>query len=326
MNKKIKLKLEIKMFYNYITGNDYQREKLKMNHRTGEKHIPRLPGWTLSVCCGRGSIAEVWQGEDPCGHRQAVRLVSRKQDPAVLAKERAGVGLFWKLCGRNPHLLNIYQTGETADHLYSIMECADSLYGPDHSFVPDTLAARLERAPLPVDEVLTYLDSILSGVEFLHDRNLAHGDLQPANILFVRGVLKIGDPGLVLKGDREISGGTAQFRPPWIASGIEADIYAVGILIYVMLTGQRPSLFPELPDQCSLSAIMPLNMISLRCCERNPKLRFRRVAEIRNALTGVKKTLTAGGSFISCRIEDQAQFEQQPGRYCEQQLTEYIRR
>ena len=260
-----------------------------MDYRTGEKHIPGLLGWTLSACCGRGSNAEVWLGSDPYGHRQAVRLVSRKLDPALLDKERTGAGLYGKLCGCNPHLLNIYRTGETADHLYSIMECADIRYEPDRSFVPDTLAVRLARAPLPVDEVLTYLDSILSGVAFLHGMNLAHGDLQPANILFVRGVLKIGDPGLVLPGDREVTGGTARFRPPWTASGIEADIYAIGILIYVMLTGQRPASFPELPDPCSLPEIMPLNMISLRCCERNPKLRFRRIAEIRSALAGVKK-------------------------------------
>jgi len=265
----------------------------------GEKHILELPGWTLSVCCGCGSVAEVWLGSDACGNRRAVRLVRRKLNPAVLSKERRGAALYRKLCGRNPHLLKIYQTGETANHLYSIMECADSLHVTDRSFVPDTLAARLERAPLAVDEVQAYLDPILSGVEYLHDRNLAHGDLQPANIVFVRGVLKIGDPGLVLRGDEEISGGTAGFRPPWKASGFEADIYAVGILIYVMLTGQRPALFPELPDRCCLPWIMPLNLISLRCCERNPKLRFRRIGEIRTALSAMDSQTVNGTGSIS---------------------------
>lgn len=264
-----------------------------MEHRIGEKFITELPGWKLSGCCGRGSVAEVWLGSDGCGNRRAVRLVSRKLNPVVLAKERTGAALYRKLCGRNPHLVNIYRTGATSRHFYSIMECADILYGPDGSFVPDTLAVRLARAPLPVSEALGYLDSILSGVEYLHDRNLAHGDLQPANILFVRGVLKIGDPGLVLRGDEEISGGTARFRPPWKASGVEADIYAIGILIYVMLTGQRPALFPELPDLCCLAEIMPLNMISLRCCERNPKLRFHRIGEIRTALSVLNRKTEA---------------------------------
>lgn len=270
-----------------------------MEHRTGEKHIPELPGWTLSVCCGRGSIAEVRLGSDVCGNRRAVRLVNRKLNPAVLAKERRGTEFYQKMCGRNPHLLKIYQTGETADHLYSIMECADSLPGPNPAFVPDTLAARLEQAPLAVDEVQAYLDPILSGVEYLHDRSLAHGDLQPANMVFVRGVLKIGDPGLVSRGDEEISGGTARFRPPWKASGFEADIYAVGILIYVMLTGQPPDLFPELPERCCLSGIMPLNIISLRCCEKNPKLRFRRIGEIRAALEVMNRKTEAGASIFS---------------------------
>lgn len=271
-----------------------------MEHGMGEKHIPELPGWKLSVCCGSGSIAEVWLGSDACGNRRAVRLVRRQLNPAVLFKERRGTGFYQKICGRNPHLLNIYKTGETADHLYSIMECADNLHGPDGSFVPDTLTARLKRAPLAVNEVRSYLDPILSGVEYLHDRNLAHGDLQPANIVFVRGVLKIGDPGLVSRGDEEISGGTARFRPPWKASGFKADIYAVGILIYVMLTGQRPASFPELPDRCCLPGIMPLNMIALRCCERNPKLRFRRIGEIRTALSVLnRKTETVGGSIYA---------------------------
>ena len=271
-----------------------------MEHRRGEKHNPELPGWKLSVCCSRGSIAEVWLGSDGRGNRRAVRLVSRKLNPAILTKERTGAAAYRKLCGQNPHLVSILETGETANHLYSIMECADRLPSPDRAFVPDTLASRLERAPLAVSEVLGYLDSILSGVEYLHGRNLAHGDLQPANMVFVRGVLKIGDPGLVSCGDEEISGGTARFRPPWKASGFEADIYAVGILIYVMLTGQRSSLFPELPDSCCLPEIMPLNMISLRCCERNPKLRFHRIGEIRAALDVMnRKTETAGGAIFS---------------------------
>ena len=270
-----------------------------MEHRTGEKHIPKLPGWTLSVCCGRGSIAEVWLGSDGCGNRRAFRLVSRKLNSAVLSKERMAAELYRKMCGRNPHLLSIYQTGETSDYLYSIMECADSLNG-DHSFVPETLAVRLSSNPLPVDEVRTYLDQILSGVEHLHDRNLAHGDLQPTNLLFVGGVLKIGDPGLVTRGNEYISGGTALFRPPWKASGIEADIYAIGILIYMMLTGQSPTLFPELPEVCSLREIMPLNMISLQCCERNPKRRFLRIGEIRTALAALnRKTVTMGGSIYA---------------------------
>ena len=273
-----------------------------MEKRKKTSGVPEIPGLSLLSCCGSGTVSEVWLGMDRRRNLQAVRLVAKTGNAALLRTERRGVNLYRSLGSGHVNLLKILDSGETADHLYCITDAADNLRAGSGSYEPDTLSGRMVLGNLTFRAVLRCLDAILAGLSHLHEHGLAHCDLKPENILFVRGVLKIADPGMVSPADMRSPGGSAGFRPPWPATGKECDIYAFGKMIYLLCTREDPRRFPEIPEQCDLAAFMPLNEIALGCCERDLKRRFRDAAEIRRALN---RTKIGRSSFqdLRCRAE-----------------------
>jgi len=265
--------------------------------------IPSVPGMTLTVCCGHGSVGEVWLGFDRWGRRRAVRLVSKHHDPALLALERRGAALYCRGSRDHVHLLKIFRMGETPEYFFSVMEPADNFHRAGDIYEPDTLGRRLRCRKGGKVPVFRCLDAILTGMAGLHARNLTHGDLHPDNILFVDHRLKIADPGLVCRADSIPRGGTAGFRPPWRATGLECDLYAFGKLIYLLCTGASPHRFPEIPEGCDFPAYFPLNEIALRCCERDPHLRFGKAGQVRRALNSVRRSARVRGYDFFCRVE-----------------------
>ena len=250
--------------------------------------IPEIPGFELVKRCGTGRSCEVWLGLDRYGEQYAVRVVNKKCGDPLLEAERRAVHLYLPLSRGHANLLKILDHGETPDCLYSIMEPADNISCGYERYEPDTLDRRLKRNRLTTTGILKCLESILSGIQYLHECGMAHGDLKPENIMFVGRVLKIGDPGLVSSSKSCSPGGTAGFRPPWKAQGKERDIYAFGKMVYMLCTQEKPQCFPEIPARCDLSSIMPLNEIALGCCEYDPHRRFRDADEIRRALRRVR--------------------------------------
>jgi len=259
-----------------------------MKKRKKRSGVPEIPGFTLLSRCGSGTAGEVWLGMDRQRKLQAVRLVGKTVNAALLRTERRGIKLCRSLGTEHVNLMRILDSGETAEHLYCITDAADNLRAGSGSYEPDTLSGRITQGGLTFRAVLRCLDAILAGMEHLHEHGLAHCDLKPENILFVRGVLKIGDPGMVSPAGVRSPGGSAGFRPPWPATGKECDIYAFGKMIYLLCTRENPVRFPEIPEQCDLAAFMPLNKIALGCCERDLKRRFRDAGEIRRALNGAR--------------------------------------
>ena len=242
----------------------------------------------LSVCCGRGAVSEVWLGTDPSGRRRAVRIVSKRQPGSVLETERRAISLYRPVSADSSHLIRILEAGETPACLYSVTDPADDLGGSAEHYRPDTMAARVRLRRLGFLDAMRCLDQLLAGVEHLHRHRLAHGDLKPENLVFVRRILKIADPGLVAPSGSRPAGGTAAFRPPWRASGRESDIYAVGKLIYTFFICRDPSRFPEIPPDCPLDRVFELNEIALHCCERSPRLRYHDVGQIRRDLASLR--------------------------------------
>ncbi|MGH4026825.1 MAG: serine/threonine-protein kinase [Pseudonocardiaceae bacterium] len=111
------------------------------------------------------------------------------------------------------------------------------------------LAHRLPEAQFPVATARDYLRQLCEGMAFLHEQRMVHGDLKPGNILVsATGSLKIADFGcaarighLVRRGAR---GGTWTYQPAEVLdgqlAGPAADVYALGLICYEMLTGQLP--------------------------------------------------------------------------------------
>jgi len=194
-----------------------------------------LDGYTIKRGIGSGGFGEVYYAVADSGKEVALKLVQRSQQV-----ELRGVRQCLNL--KSPHLLQIHdvRTNQRGEH-FIIMEY---VAGP-------SLRKTLDDHPdgLPAEEVRRWARGIAAGVDYLHEHGVVHRDLNPSNLFIEDGVVKIGDYGLskfisssVRHGHTQ-SIGTVHYMAPEIGSGQygrSIDIYAIGIVLFEMLTGKVP--------------------------------------------------------------------------------------
>ena len=194
-----------------------------------------LEGYTIKRAIGRGGFGEVYYSTSDAGKEVALKLLTRN-----IEIERHGVQHCMNL--KSQHLITIFdlKTNEDGDS-FVVMEYVS---GP-------SLSQILAEHPngLPPHEVKRWLKGLVDGVSYLHDHGIVHRDLKPANLFLEDGVVKIGDYGLsksiTHSQDAGMSEnvGTCYYMAPEIASGKyhkPIDIYAIGVILYEMLTGKVP--------------------------------------------------------------------------------------
>ena len=142
----------------------------------------------------------------------------------------------------HPNICHIHEAGETtAGHLFLAMSFYEG----------ETLRSRIARAdPLPVAEACRIAAQIASGLSAAHGRGITHGDLKPANVMILPdGTVKVLDFGLARAKGAPAPGtavtlGTVAYMAPEQIRGepadARADLWALGVVCYEMLTGQRP--------------------------------------------------------------------------------------
>ncbi len=149
-----------------------------------------------------------------------------------------------------------------------------------------------------------WIRGICGGVAYLHDHGIVHRDLKPGNIFSDEGTVKIGDYGLAKfiscsrRSGQTESVGTVHYMAPEIANGRygrEIDIYALGIILFEMLTGRVPFegesvgevLMKHLTAEPDLSALEePYRDIVQRALAKDPNVRISTVNEIISLLPG----------------------------------------
>ena len=127
-------------------------------------------------------------------------------------------------------------------------------------YQPKTLKSELQRvARLPADEVITLGLSLTTALAALHQHGLVHRDIKPANIIFVGGVPKIADIGLVSAMGQDSFVGTEGYVPPEGHGTAQADLYSLGKVLYEIAMGKDRMQFPEvntaisaMPDKVQL--------------------------------------------------------------------------
>jgi eukaryotic-like serine/threonine-protein kinase len=250
--------------------------------RHGERYIfgsnaRPLEGYTIKRAIGRGGFGEVYYAVSDAGKEVALKLLLRNVDI-----EKRGVQQCMNL--KSPNLITVYdmKTVEEGD-TFVVMEY---VAGP-------SLAQILAQYPdgMPLHEVRMWLKGLVDGVAYLHDHGIVHRDLKPANLFLEEGVVKIGDYGLSkfiansVERGHSTSVGTCHYMAPEISTGKyqkPIDIYAMGILIYEMLTGRVPFqgesaqevLMKHLTAQPDLSPLTePYRSIVARALAKDPARR-----------------------------------------------------
>ncbi|HOC00723.1 MAG TPA: protein kinase, partial [Verrucomicrobiota bacterium] len=154
------------------------------------------------------------------------------------------------------------------------------------SYVPRTLREDLERrGRLPVRECVSLATALAAALKHLHDHGLVHRDVKPSNVIFVHGVPKLADIGLVATaGDSGSIVGTEGYLPPEGPGSPPADLYALGKLLYEACTGLNRADYPRLPPNLSelpdAADLLEFNEILLRACAKDTSRRYHRADDL----------------------------------------------
>ncbi|MCA9248877.1 MAG: serine/threonine protein kinase [Planctomycetales bacterium] len=194
-----------------------------------------LAGYTIKRGIGSGGFGEVYYAVSDAGKEVALKLIRRHLDV-----ELRGVRQCLNL--KHPNLLALHDIRtDDAEDRWVVMEYISG----------ESLEDAIDRHPqgMPKEEVLDWMRGIAAGVAHLHEHGIVHRDLKPGNIFRDQGIVKIGDYGLSKfvscsrRSGQTESVGTVHYMAPEIANGRygkEIDTYALGVILYEMLTGRVP--------------------------------------------------------------------------------------
>ena len=138
---------------------------------------------------------------------------------------------------------------------------------------------------MPARECLGIGVALASALRHLHDQGLVHRDVKPSNVIFVHGVPKLADIGLVAAaGDSRSIVGTEGYLPPEGPGSSSADLYALGKLLYEASTGMNRQAYPRLPQGLrefpDARELLEFNEVLLRACAYSAERRYRRAEEL----------------------------------------------
>ncbi len=154
------------------------------------------------------------------------------------------------------------------------------------AYIPHTLKWELhQRGRLPFDECLQIALGLTTALEHLHSHGLVHRDIKPSNIIFVDGVAKLADIGLVAAVEASMSFvGTPGYFPPEGTGTPSADLYALGKVLYEVSLGQDRQEFPKLPPGFAgweeHDQLLELNAVLVKACQTDPAKRYDSAADM----------------------------------------------
>ena len=280
-----------------------------------------LEGYTIQRAAGRGGFGEVYYAISDSGRQVALKVVQSYEQI-----ELRGISQCMNL--KSPHLITIFDVKyNDQGRPFVIMEFVS---GP-------SLGDLLKESPggLGSQKAAFFLREIGKGLSYLHECGIVHRDLKPSNIFYENGYVKIGDYGLTkaISASRHVSHtitvGTVHYMAPEIGAGRydrSVDIYALGILLYEMLTGQVPFLgsspaeilmkhMTAAPDLSNIEE--PFARVIRRALAKDPAERYQTVQEMVEDVFGAEHVRNSVSQFapeeLSVVAEHVAQKAAGPG-------------
>src|SRR5690242_8053582 len=251
---------------------------------------------------GRGAMGTVYEGWDPIIERRvAIKTVKLPEtsDPETeeaLARFRREAQAAGRLT--HPNIVGVFDYGETDDLAYIVMEFVD---GPPLKNLLD----KQER--FAITDTIRVMEDLLAGLQFSHERGVVHRDIKPANVMLTsNGQAKIADFGIARIESSSITQmgtllGTPAYMSPeqFMGQVVDArtDIYSSGVLLYQLLTGERPfeggmsaimhkalNTDPPIPSQISVTCPPAFDAVVRKAMAKRPEDRFQSAAAFLDAL------------------------------------------
>lgn len=270
--------------------------------------------YRLETLLGQGGMSAVYRADDPNLRRAvAIKLIHGHLagDPEFVRRFEEEAAAVAQL--RHPNIVQVYDFNHDGDTYYMVLE-----------FVPgETLYDKLRQlnsagVRMPLEEVVAITTTLCEAVDYAHRRRMIHRDLKPANVMITPpGQAILMDFGIVkiVGGDTQTATGamigTVAYMAPEQIRGERADhrtdIYALGVMLFEMVSGQRPfqgdsapatmmmHLTEPVPDVRRLNSSVPAALVAVieKAMAKAPEQRYQTAAEMVAALTAVARGVPA---------------------------------
>ena len=261
--------------------------------------LPRIPGYEVQSVLGYGGMGVVYKARDLRLDRPvAIKMLLTGTYASLEERERffreaaAAAGL------RHPNIVQVYDVSSHDGWPYFTLEFVEG----------GSLAEQIRGTPQPVRQAATLVATLAEAVEVAHQGGIIHRDLKPANVLLTAdGTPKIADFGLA----RRLEGGAAltlsgavmgtpsymapeQTQGKTLAIGPAIDIYALGAILYKLVTGRPPfraetasetafqvvTQDPVAPSRLNARVPRDIGTICMKCLEKDPARRYGTAGEL----------------------------------------------
>ena len=265
--------------------------------------LPRIPGYEVKEILGHGGMGVVYKARHLRLNRPvALKMLltgayaSPEYRERFLREGEVVAGL------RHPNIVQVHDMGQQNGQPYFTMEFVEG----------GSLAQKLAGVPQPARQAAVLLAALARAVQAAHQANIIHRDLKPANVLLTAdGTPKISDFGLARRLDGEAGltrSGAAVGTPSYMApeqaagrsltAGPAVDIYALGAILYELLTGRPPfraetaaetvlqviAQDPVSPSRLNARTPRDLETICLKCLQKDPQKRYPTAGELADDL------------------------------------------
>ncbi|CAN5381029.1 hypothetical protein BH09SUM1_BH09SUM1_03080 [soil metagenome] len=281
------------------------RYRIKMHQDESEQSKPSAvltdPRFTIIEEINRGSMGIIFKAKD----KTLEEIVALKvlndylcSDPGAVERFKREARAAKKLS--HPYIVRIHDLFETGSKRFISME-----------YIEGTDLKRMlsDRTSFGEDQLIFYFMQICDALSYAHRLNIIHRDIKPANVMITKSNnVKVTDFGIakILKGEDSTKSGTAVIGTPLYMApeqitgeGVDArsDIYALGIMMYELVSGHPPFYLgnieyhhihtapPPLPERVSAT----LRRVIMKCVEKSPANRYQSVEEIFDALQAEKR-------------------------------------
>ena len=275
----------------------------------------RLGSYEVIDTLGAGGMGEVYRARDSkLGRSVAIKIVREGlADPDRVARFEREAKVLASL--NHPHIASLYGMEVADGRHFLVMELIEG----------ETLADRLRRGALPVEDTLQIALQIADALETAHEKSIVHRDLKPANVKITpEEKVKVLDFGLAKAVETERTAtsmsdsptlsmmasqagiilGTAAYMSPEQAKGFPADhrsdVFSFGVVLYEMLTGRQPFQGETAPDVLASVLVRDPELSKLpadlnprlgellrRCLEKSPKRRWQAMGDLRSEIEAV---------------------------------------
>jgi serine/threonine protein kinase len=255
--------------------------------------LPELPDYQMLREIARGGMGVVYMARQKSLNRLvALKMILQGRLASAADRQRFLIEAAAAAKLKHPHIVVIHDVGEFAGQPYFTMEYVAGA----------SLASLLRQGLMPAMQVARYVHQVARAVQCAHDHGVLHRDIKPSNVLIDEadqarvtdfGLAKQVDAGDQLTLSGQVLGTPSYMAPEQItgppsAVGAACDIYAIGALLYEMIAGRPPfrgessvetlmsalDSEPRLPRHYNPHAARDLEMIAMKCLEKNPRNRY----------------------------------------------------